>query len=81
MKIIIQSNNAQLDLPLDIELNIETTSPIFSQASSMSLPISIPLTDKNRRALNYPDVLNLYDAGTSAIRAIENIEVVVKHGS
>ena len=81
MKIIIKSNNVQLDLPLDIELNIETTSPIFSQASSMSLPISIPLTDKNRRALDYPDVLNLYDAGTSAIRAIESIEVVVKHGS
>lgn len=32
MTINILSTGAQLDLPLDVELNIETTSPIFSQA-------------------------------------------------
>lgn len=81
MTINILSTGAQLDLPLDVELNIETTSPIFSQASSMSLPISIPLTDQNRRALNYPDVLNIYDPDTTGIRTIDSMQVVVKHGS
>lgn len=81
MTIIIRSNHEQLDLPLDVELNIETTSPLFSQASSMSLPISIPLTDHNKRVLNYPDMLNIYDSETTGFRPIQSLAVVVKHAS
>ena len=46
----------------------------------MSLPLSLPLTDNNRRALNYPDVLNIYDTNTEAIRTIPDMQVVVRCG-
>lgn len=80
MTITIVDSGAQLDLPADAKLNIETASPIFSNASSMSLPISLPLTPNNRRALNFPDMLNMYDSGTQAIRVIPDIQVVVRCG-
>ena len=80
MTITIVGSGAQLDLPTDAKLNIETASPVFSTASSMSLPISLPLTNNNRHALNYPDVLNIYDTNTEAIRAISDIQVIVRCG-
>ena len=58
---IITVYEIPLDLPEDTKLNIEINSPIFSGDSSMSLPISIPLTNKNRRTLDLPDDLTKYD--------------------
>lgn len=80
MTITILNTSEKLDLSTDAKLNIETASPIFSNASSMSLPLSLPLTDNNRRALNYPDVLNIYDTNTEAIRTIPDMQVVVRCG-
>lgn len=80
MTIIIRSNNTQLDLPSDVKLNIEVSSPIFSNANSMSLPISIPFTGHNRRALNFPDVINMYDAENAMMRVFQDVEVLVTHG-
>ena len=81
MTIIIQSSGLVLDLSLDIKLSIETTSPIFGTAGSMSLPVSLPLTDNNRRALNFPDRLDIYDSTEQAIRAIPDTTVIVTQGS
>lgn len=81
MIIAIQSTGVTLDLQADIKLNIEMTSPIFSNAGSMSLPISLPLSSHNRRALNFPDRLDIYDSGEDDIRAIKDIDVIVTQGS
>lgn len=81
MTIKILSSGKQLDLPLDIKLSIEMESPIFSNASSMSLPISIPLTMHNKRILNFPDVLNLYDETENTIRKYQDIDVIVIQSS
>jgi hypothetical protein len=81
MTIIIQASGRMLDLPSDIKLNIELTSPILSASGSMSLPISLPFTDNNRRILNFPDRLDIYDSIEQAIRAIPETLVIVTHGS
>ncbi len=81
MTIIIQASGQRLDLPSDIKLNIELTSPILSTSGSTSLPISLPLTDSNRRILNFPDRLDIYDSIEHAIRAIPETLVIVMHGS
>lgn len=80
MTITILSTREKLDLSADAKLNIETSSPIFSNDGSMSLPLSLPLTDNNRRALNYPDVLNIYDTDAAAIRSIPDKQVYVRCG-
>ncbi len=81
MTIAIQSSGALLDLPTDVKLNIETSSPIFSTEASMSLPVSLPLTDHNRRVLQFPDRLDIYDNTENAIRTIPDTLVIVTQGS
>ena len=81
MIIAIQSTGVTLDLPADIKLNIEKSSPFFSNGGSMSLPISLPLNPHNRRALNFPDRLDIYDSEENAVRAIRDIDVIVTQGS
>lgn len=81
MIITLLESGSKLDLPLDLKLNIEMASPIFSKAGAMSLPVSFPLTDNNRRILLYPDRLDMYDSEEAAIRAIPDISVIVKQGS
>lgn len=44
-----------LDLPNDFNLTIEDTNPIFNDAGTMSIPTSIPATEKNRRLLCFPE--------------------------
>jgi len=81
MTIVLLETGSKLDLPLNLKLNIEMTSPIFSKAGSMSLPISLPLTDKNRKLLQFPDRLDIYDSEEAVIRAIPDISVIVMQGS
>lgn len=81
MTIAIQATGATLDLPADLKLNIESASPFFSNEGSMSLPISLPLTRQNRKILNFPDRLDIYDSQEEAIRAIQDIDVIVTQGS
>lgn len=81
MIIAIQTTGVTLDLPADIKLNIEASSPFFSNAGSMSLPISLPLSPHNRRALNFPDRLDIYDSEEDAVRAIRDMDVIVTQGS
>ena len=81
MIIIIKETGITLDLPKDTTLNIEASSPLFSNEGSMSLPINLPQTSNNRRAINFPDRLDLYDNEEEALRGIKDIEVVVKQGS
>ena len=81
MIIALLDTGEKFDLPLDIKLNIEMASPIFSKAGAMSLPASLPLTDKNRRLLKFPDRLDIYDSEEEAIRAIPDISVLVTQGS
>lgn len=81
MIIALSDTGERFDLPLDIKLNIEITSPVFSKAGAMSLPVSLPLTDKNRRLLQFPDRLDMYDSKEEAIRAIPDISVIVTQGS
>ena len=81
MIIALLETGSKFDLPLDLKLNIEITSPIFSKAGSMSLPASLPLTDNNRRLLQFPDRIDMYDSEEAAIRAIQDISVIVTQGS
>ena len=81
MIIALLETGSKFDLPLDIKLNIEMASPIFSKAGAMSLPVSLPLTDKNRRLLHFPDRLDIYDSDEEAIRTIPDIQVLVTQGS
>lgn len=81
MIIALLETGSKFDLPLDLKLNIEMASPIFSKAGSMSLPVSLPLTDKNRKLLQFPDHLDIYDSTEAAIRAIPDISVIVTQGS
>ena len=81
MIIALLATRKQLDLPLDLKLNIEMASPIFSKAGAMSLPVSLPLTDNNRHLLNFPDRLDIYDSEEEAIRSIQDISVLVTQGS
>ncbi|MBQ4395872.1 MAG: hypothetical protein II825_11355 [Paludibacteraceae bacterium] len=81
MTITIQSSGIHLDLPIDTKLSIEMSSPIFSIGDSSSLPLSLPLTAHNRRALNFPDRIDFYDSGEESIRAFPDIPVIVTHGS
>lgn len=81
MIIALLETGSKFDLPLDLKLNIEMASPIFSKAGSMSLPVSLPLTDKNRKLLQFPDHLDIYDSAEAAIRAIPDISVLVTQGS
>lgn len=81
MIIALSDTGERFDLPLDIKLNIEIKSPVFSKAGAMSLPVSLPLTDKNRRLLQFPDRLDMYDSKEEAIRAIPDISVIVTQGS
>lgn len=81
MIIALLDTHEQFDLPLDIKLNIEMASPIFSKAGAMSLPVSLPLTAKNRRLLHFPDRLDSYDPEEDAIRSIPDTPVLVTQGS
>lgn len=81
MIITLLESGSKFDLPLDLKLNIEMASPIFSKAGSMSLPVSLPLTDNNRRLLQFPDRLDMYDSEEEVIRAIPDISVIVSQGS
>ena len=81
MIIALLETGSKFDLPLDLKLNIEIASPIFSKAGSMSLPVSLPLTDNNRRLLQFPDRIDMYDSEEAAIRAIPDISVIVTQGS
>lgn len=81
MIIALLETGSKFDLPLDLKLNIEMASPIFSKTGSMSLPVSLPLTDKNRKLLQFPDHLDIYDSEEAAIRAIPDISVIVTQGS
>lgn len=81
MIIALLETGSKFDLPLDLKLNIEMASPIFSKAGSMSLPVSLPLTDKNRKLMQFPDHLDIYDSEEAAIRAIPDISVIVTQGS
>lgn len=81
MIISLLNTGEQFDLPQDLKLNIEAASPIFSQEGAISLPFSIPLTDKNRRLLDFPDRLDIYDPTDQAIRSIKERSVLVIQGS
>ena len=81
MIIALLETGSKFDLPLDLKLNIEMASPIFSKAGTMSLPVSFPLTDNNRRLLHFPDRIDMYDSEEAAIRAIPDISVIVTQGS
>ena len=81
MIITLLESGSKFDLPLDLKLNIEIASPVFSKAGAMSLPVSLPLTDNNRRLLQFPDRLDMYDSEEEVIRAIPDISVIVKQGS
>ena len=81
MIISLLNTGEQFDLPLDLKLNIEAASPIFSKEGAMSLPFNIPLTDKNRRLLDFPDRLDIYDLTDQAIRSIKERSVLVTQGS
>ena len=52
MQIII--DNESLDLRMNSSLEIEQTSPLFSDKGSMSVPITLPPTPKNQRLLGFP---------------------------
>lgn len=45
------------DLPGEFNLEVEYNNPIFSDNGSQSIPITLPMTKKNRRMLGYPDVM------------------------
>ena len=81
MIITLLESGSKFDLPLDLKLNIEIASPVFSKAGAMSLPVSLPLTDNNRRLLQFPDRLDMYDSEEKVIRAIPDISVIVSQGS
>ena len=81
MTITIESTGVKLDIPVDTKLSIEMNSPIFSNAGSSSLPISLPLTSKNRHALSFPDRLDIYDSSNAIIRDIPDTPVIVSQGS
>lgn len=79
MIIIIQSTGVILDIPSDVSLNIELSSPIFGDMASGTLPLTLPPTDKNRKALSFPDRLDMYQDGK--FRQIQDTVVIVKQGS
>lgn len=80
MTVTIKSSGIQLDLKTDATLNIETSSPIFANANSMSLPLSLPMTSNNRRALNFPDRLDMSNPSESTIRELADVIVIVRQG-
>lgn len=45
------------DLPGEFNLEVEYNNPIFSDNGSQSIPVTLPMTKKNRRMLGYPDVM------------------------
>lgn len=81
MTIIIHSTGERLDLSADIQLNIEKHNPLFSEDVSMSLPVSLPLTDHNRRVLGFPDRIDIYDTQTQAYHFPADTDVIVTQGS
>lgn len=79
MIIIIQSTGDILDIPSNVSLNIELSSPIFGDMASGTLPLTLPSSDTNRKALSFPDRLDIYQDGE--FRQIQDTIVIVKQGS
>lgn len=51
----IEINGTPLDLGEDATIDIDENSPIFNSYGSQSLPLTVPATPANRRALGFPD--------------------------
>ena len=53
IRIFIADTGEALDLPKDLKLSIELTSPLFSEQGSVSLPVTLPATMRNKSLLQY----------------------------
>ncbi|NJO92112.1 MAG: hypothetical protein HC831_26425 [Chloroflexia bacterium] len=71
----LRINSAFLDLLPESSISLELNNPIFADdiiPGSFSLPFDLPLTDRNRQVLGYPELLNL--SGRPAVK-IRNVEL------
>ncbi|MDR0829018.1 MAG: hypothetical protein LBN95_02775 [Prevotellaceae bacterium] len=63
IKIILRDIGESLDLPPDIKISIERNNVMFKENADYTLPITLPLTEKNNRNLNFPLEIAAVDFG------------------
>lgn len=68
-------DNQKLDLPHNFSLPIEESNPIFNERGSQSLPVTVPATAVNRRALGFPEMLT-----TNNDRIVRRPNVTINSG-
>lgn len=71
---IIHPSGEAYDLASGSKLEITRANPFFNDIGEQSLPISLPLTPKNSRLLQFP---NRLDHNT---RPVKELDVIVRHG-
>ncbi|MDR1543694.1 MAG: hypothetical protein LBS50_04650, partial [Prevotellaceae bacterium] len=58
IEIILRDTGERLDLPRDVKIGIELNNPMFATNGDFSLPLALPITEKNTRILNFPTWIN-----------------------
>lgn len=58
----IKTNNGYLDLSSDFTMEIDETSPVMNDRGSQTVPITVPCTPANCRALGFPHRLDMAKA-------------------
>lgn len=58
MKIIESKSGEAYHLTPGTKLEIERTNLFFNEYGEQSLPVDLPATNRNRRILEYPDILS-----------------------
>lgn len=71
---IIHPSGESYDLTSGSKLEITRANPFFNDIGEQSLPISLPLTPKNSRLLQFP---NRLDRST---RPMKELDVIIRHG-
>lgn len=54
----IKINNASVDLPVGLKIEVQDSNPAFNDRGSQSIPVTVPANDKNCRLLGFPTRLD-----------------------
>lgn len=70
MKIYRQDNGEAFDLPPDFNPDKEWNNPMMSDYGAQTIPVSLPMTNKNKRLTGFPGMLSLENKPDHKIRVI-----------
>lgn len=70
MKIYRQDTGEAFDLPVDFNPDKEWNNPLMSEYGAQTIPVTIPMTNKNKRLTGFPAMLSLENKPDQKIRVI-----------